>query len=215
MSSEIKQIIDISTPLAEGVPVWPGSPGIRLRWFKRVEKGEGANLSELSMDVHIGTHVEGKLHNFTEGESVDQLPLGILIGPASVVHLPDADAITAEVLETAGVPDRATRVLFRTRNSTFWQVPDAPFREDFVGITPDGARWLVERGIKLVGIDYLSIGAFGKGHEVHDILLTGGALIIEGADLSNAPTGSYQLICLPLKLVGREAAPARVVLMPL
>lgn len=214
MSIESRHIIDISTPLMEGVPVWPGSPGIRLKWFKRVEKGQGANLSELSMDVHIGTHVEGKLHNFTQGESVDQFPLDVLIGPAIVVYLPEVEAITAEALEEMfrGSTSKHERVLFRTRNSAFWREPVFPFREDFVGIAPDGAEWLIAHGVKLVGIDYLSIASFGKGHEVHDILLTGGALIIEGLNLDGVEPGEYELFCAPLKLMGREAAPARAIL---
>ncbi len=215
------KIIDISSPLQEGVPVWPGSPGIRLRWFKRVEKGEGANLSELSMDVHIGTHIEGKLHNFTEGESVDQFALETLIGPCTVVYLPEVEAITARSLDQLGMTGWALgmtmngaheRVLFRTKNSEFWKTPISSFREDFVGISPDGARWLVDHGVKLVGIDYLSIAQYGKGHEVHDILLKAGALIIEGLNLDGVEAGEYELICLPLRLMGREAAPARAVL---
>lgn len=105
------------------------------------------------------------------------------------------------------------RVLFRTKNSEFWKTPISSFREDFVGITPDGARWLIAHGVKLVGIDYISIAQYGKGHEVHDILLTGGALIIEGLNLDGVAPGMYELFCAPLKLVGREAAPARAVLL--
>ena len=208
-----RRIIDISTPLMEGVPVWPKSPGIAVTWMKRVERGDGANLTRLDTDVHVGTHAEGKLHNFTEGETIDEIPLDVFIGPAFVADLGTSDSVTDAVLAAAAIPESTTRLLFKTKNSGFWKTPQHTFREDFAGLTPDGARWVVEHGVKLVANDYLSIAHYGDGREVHDILLKGGVTIIEGVDLSNASQGEYQLICLPLKLIGREAAPARAILL--
>lgn len=197
----------------EGVPVWPKSPGISVTWRKRLDRGDSANLTRLDTDVHVGTHVEGKLHNFNDGAAIDGIPLDIFVGPAVVVDFAAASALTATVLDAASISHGTTRVLLKTKNSAFWEHPRHAFREDFTGLTVDGAQWLVDHGITLVGNDYLSIAQYGQGREVHDILLEGGVTIIEGLDLRLAVAGEYELICLPLKLVGREATPARAVLL--
>lgn len=215
MSDSDKKIIDISAPLFEGVPVWPKSTGIKVSWTRRVERKEGSNLTRLDTDVHIGTHVEGPIHSFTEGTPVDQLPLDILLGPAVVVHLPQAAAIGKAELDQSGIPSGTVRLLFRTRNSDLHYYEEGKFREDFVGLTPEGAQWCADRGIKLVGMDYLSIGRYGGGPAVHDILFKAGVVVVEGLILTDAPAGQYSLICLPLKLIGREGAPARAILRPM
>lgn len=205
-------IIDISCPLQEGVPVWPGSTGLHLSWTLRVERGGGANLTRLDTDVHVGTHVEGPIHSFIEGIPIDKIPLDVLVGPAIVVHMPQPAAIGAAELTELTMPDGTTRLLFRTRNSDLDYYGEGKFREDFAGLTPDGAQWCVDQGIKLVGMDYLSIARYGDGPAVHDILLKTGVVIVEGLNLQDVPEGAYELICLPLRLIDREAAPARALL---
>lgn len=204
--------IDITADLQEGVPLWPRSSGIQVSWTRRIDRGDSANISRLETDVHVGTHVEGPIHSFAKGTPVDQLPLEALIGPATVVHVPEAVAIGAMELEGLQIKEGLTRLLFRTRNSDLNYYGEGKFREDFVGLTPDGAQWCVDRGIKLVGIDYLSIARYGEGPKVHEILLKNQVTIVEGLSLKGVTQGTYEFICLPLKLTGREAAPARAVL---
>jgi arylformamidase len=131
-----------------------------------------------------------------------------------VVHLPDADAITADVLDALALPAETRRVLFRTRNSALWAQEDRGFYEDFVALTADAAEWVVARGIQLIGVDYLSVQRYADGPETHQILLGAGVVLVEGLDLSGVAAGDYELICLPLKLVDAEGAPARAILRP-
>ncbi len=217
MSNEVSSrvFIDISLPLKEGGPVWPNSTGVHIDWTLRTDKGDSANLTRLDMDIHAGTHVESSLHSFTEGSSVDSIPLGTFIGRVEVVYLPEVGAVSAMELDKVNLPNNTTRVLFRTRNEKLWERGEKDFQKNFAGLTPDGAEWIVNHGIALVGMDYLSIGRYGDGPQVHDILFKGGVSIIEGLYLNKAAPGSYHLICLPINLVGREGAPTRAVLQPL
>ncbi len=209
---ERRSIIDISLPLEEGVPVWPGSTGINLSWTLRLERGALSNLTRLDMDIHIGTHVEGPLHSFPGAASVDEIPLEIFMGRALVVDLPSINIITAGDLEKLNLPEGVERLLLRTKNSEFWRNFRQAFWEDFVGLAADAAQWIADHKIKLIGLDYLSIANFKQGDAVHKTLLKNGVFILEGLNLLMAPAGEYELVCLPLKLIGREAAPARAVL---
>lgn len=213
LSSDI--FIDISLPLQEEVPIWPGSVGFHIARTMRMEDGDPANVSRLDCDVHVGTHVETSLHFIPGGRPVDTVPLDILIGPAWVGYLPNAKAIGAVELEALGLPRDTRRLLLRTSNSELWKAGTRSFRQDYVGLTPDAARWVVEHGIRLLGTDYLSVAAFSELVETHRILMSAEVVILEGLDLSEVSPGAYELICLPLKLVGAEAAPARAVLRPL
>jgi arylformamidase len=163
--------------------------------------------------VHTGTHVDAPAHFVAGGTTVEKMPMDVLMGPAYVADLGDTDIIDAGDLERAGVPLGVERLLMRTRNSRMWhdQVR-SDFREDFVGLAAGGAQWIVERHIRLVGIDYLSIQPFGAPADTHIILLGEAIVILEGLDLSGVRCGAYELCCLPLKLVGAEGAPARAVL---
>lgn len=205
-------IIDISLSLEEGIPVWPDSTGINLSWTLRLERGEASNLTRLDMDVHIGTHVDGPLHAFDNVAAIDEIPLEAFMGKTLVVDLPLIDIITAKDLEELKLSRGVERLLFRTKNSKFWKKSKQAFREKFVGLSLDAAQWIVDHKIKLVGIDYLSVANFKQGDTVHEILLKNGVVILEGLNLLMAPAGEYELVCLPLKLIGREAAPARAVL---
>jgi arylformamidase len=208
-------IYDISVPISAATPTYPGDPGIEIRQWAALAGGDAANVSLLHFGAHTATHVDAPAH-FIEGASrVDAMPLDALIGPAQVVLIPDdVDAITPSHLSGLD-PNGSTRVLFKTRNSAFWSNPDGGFRQDFTYIAPDAASALVEQGVRLVGIDYLSVEKFkSERHETHLMLLSNGVVIIEGLDLREVGAGSYELICLPLKIAGGagDGAPARAVL---
>jgi arylformamidase len=202
------RIYDVTWPVSPEMPVWPGDPPVRLERVKRMEDGAKDNVSHLACSVHVGTHVDAPLHFIVGGADTASLSLDTLVGPAKVVSLPDADAITASLLvplDLRGV----SRLLFKTSNS---DLTHARFVEDFVALTADTAQWLVERGVRLVGVDYLSVERFGGDGSVHRALLGAGVVVIEGLDLRNVSPGDYTLFCLPLKLAGSEGAPARVIL---
>ena len=207
------EIIDISLPLGPNIPAWPGSPGIRLHWSKRLEAVDECNNSLLECDTHVGTHVDAPLHFLEDGATVEQLSLEILIGPAAVTYLPGVSAITASDLAGLDLPPGVERLLIRTRNSELWGAGITEFRKDFVALTIDVARWLVNRCIRLIGMDYLSIGSYNKdGAITHRILLEADVIVLEGPNLYGIDPRIYELICLPLKIVGAEGAPARAVL---
>jgi len=204
--------IDISVSLGRGLPVWPGSVAFDEGQTQTFANGDDVFVSRIAMDVHVGTHVESPLHYLPGGATLDSIPLSTFVGPAFVADLRAADvAVGAEELGAAAIPDATSSLLLRTRNSALWADGGA-FRDDYVALTADGARWVAERGIRLVGIDYLSIGLFDDGAETHRILMRGGVTILEGLDLSAVEPGRYRLTCLPLKLTATEAAPARAIL---
>lgn len=205
---------DISLTISSRLPVWPGDPSVSIERVEKIEEGSNSNVSRMNMSVHTGTHVDAPFH-FLGGDTmtVDALPLKILTGRAYVLHIPDqVDQIDAAVLEAAEIPPRTRRLLFRTRNSGYWARNEERFQEDFVGISEDGARFLVERGVKLVGIDYLSIAPYKQSRPTHEILLQAGVVIVEGLNLAEISQGRYTLYCLPLKLAGSDGAPARAIL---
>lgn len=201
---------DISPTLSPTTPAWPTDPPVVFTRCKSVKEGAGSNVTSLSMSSHAGSHVDAPSHLYSDRTSVEGLPLDVLIGPAFVVEI-TADLIDAAVLASAWPHDRVERLLFKTGNSLLWSAP--AFMATFVGLTADAADLIVERGVKLVGIDYLSIEAeHGTGAPVHHTLLKNDILIIESLDLSAVAAGEYELLCLPLKLSGLDGAPARVVL---
>ena len=210
------RIFDISVPIAPGVtPVYPGDPGIEIESWSSISNGDGANVSRLLFSTHTATHVDTPAH-FIEGAApLADLSLDIFIGEAQVVEIPaGVRAIEATHLaahDTGGI----TRVLFKTRNSAFWENSKGHFREDYTYLAPDAARTLVTRGVRLVGIDYLSIEQFNPVRfETHLILLSNGVVIVEGLNLREVPAGVYELICLPLKIASGsgDGAPARAIL---
>ena len=205
---------DISLPISADLPVWPGDPAVQLERVEKMEDGSRYNLTHLKMSAHVGTHVDAPFH-FLGGNSltIDQLPLNLLTGRAYVLRIPDeVELITAAILRRADVPPRTRRLLFKTRNSAYWAQPDGKFHTDFTALSPDAAQYLVERGVKLVGVDYLSVAPFLEGAPVHEILLKAGIVIVEGLNLSQVSPGRYTLYCLPLKLAGSDGAPARAIL---
>jgi arylformamidase len=208
------QTYDISLTVSPSLPVWPGDPSIEFERTSEIEKGDQANVTRVSMGVHTGTHVDAPFH-FLGGKTptVEKLSLKVLTGRAYVLHLPDdVDAIDRKVLETMEVPPRTRRLLLRTRNSRRWAEQSSTFHKDFVAITADGAEFLVEHSVKLVGVDYLSVAPFDEPRPTHVTLLKAGLVIVEGLDLSQVTQGRYTLYCLPLKLAGCDGAPARAIL---
>ena len=206
--------IDISVPLTDGMLHWPGDPPVSVTRVKDITQGSSANVSLLSMGAHSGTHVDAPVHFIPGGKGIDEASLSALVGRARVIEISDGASITVEELTRHRIR-RGERILFKTRNSSSaWH--RNPFAEDFVYLSDAGAQYLVSRGVTLVGADYLSVGSYRHGGgEVHRILLAGGIWLIEGLDLSGVIAGNYQLICLPLRVVQGDGAPARAILRPL
>jgi arylformamidase len=207
------KIHDISVPVSPSLPVWPGDPAVVLEKVSSMDAGAHDNVSRLACGVHTGTHVDAPHHFMNDHRTVEMLALDVLVGPALVVELPlDARLVTADVLEQAAIPAGTERVLLKTANSQLWARGENAFFTDFVGVSEDGAEWLVSHAIKLVGIDYLSVAPYHQSIPTHRALLGAGVIVVEGLDLSAITPGSYGLYCLPLKLVGSDGAPARVIL---
>jgi arylformamidase len=207
----VSRIYDISVPIRSGGIVYPGNPEIDITLQQAVAKGAGANVSAIRFGSHTGTHADASRHFFDDGQPVDQIPLDRLIGPALLVSFPDdVRAVGATELKAHDLKGRK-RILLRTRNSVL--LSQKQFAPDYTYLAPDGAEYLVDKGIELVGIDYLSIEQFHSGHHrTHRTLLAKSVVILEGLDLSVPPPGEYQLICLPLRIEGCDGAPARAVL---
>lgn len=207
-------IHDVSLPIGPDLPIWPGNPPVEIRANQRIADGDPANVSELRLGTHTGTHVDPPLH-FLEGEAgIDAVALDALVGPCEVV---DARGLPGPLgpdeLEPR-IPAGAERVLLRTDNSELWRRPPAPFPTSYTSVSAAGAASLVRAGVRLVGTDFLSIEARGApGHPVHTALLGAGVVIVEGLDLSAIEPGRYTLAVLPLRLVDGDGGPARAVLM--
>ncbi len=206
-------IYDISLTISSNLPTWPGDPRPELKLYESIDKGALYNATWISSSVHLGTHIDAPRHFINDGRTVEQAPLDVLTGPCYVVQLPDGvDAITADVLERTEITPEMKRILFGTRNSHLWVNGEINFEQDFVGITEDGAEWLVERGVQLVGIDYLSVAPYSDPVPPHIVFLKAGVVVVEGLNLSNVMRGFYDLYCLPLKIAGSDGAPARAIL---
>ena len=208
-------IYDLSVPLSSELPTYPGDPGIQISAWSSLDNGDAANVSALNFGAHTGTHVDAPAHFLHGTKKVESLALEVLIGEAEVIEVPgERRTIDAEFV-ARNCKEGTTRVLFKTRNSAFWNGDFTDFRTDFTYLDLEAAQWLVERGVKLVGIDYLSIEKFGsKDHQVHRALLASEVIILEGLNFNGVPAGKYELICLPLRLRSKlgDGAPARAVL---
>ncbi|NOX38035.1 MAG: cyclase family protein [Calditrichaeota bacterium] len=206
------KVYDITVPITPDIPVWPGDQALKIRPVMRTDRGDPVNLSAFSATLHLGTHVDAPFHLFDEGQTVDALPLSVLIGPALVVEIDHPEHIDRPELERIHWP-AIPRVLFKTRNSEYWKSPRLAFQEQFVSLTGEAAAFLVEQGIKLVGIDYLSVDLYANQNlDAHKILLRNAVVVVEGLNLLSVPPGIYELFCLPLNIVGVDGAPARVIL---
>lgn len=208
--ARVPKLLDVSVRLAAGIPAYPGNPDFELQPVKRIADGASSNVSRLVMGTHTGTHVDAPKHFFDDGLGVDALPLDLLLGRARVVEITKRGGIGATELTEAGLREDI-RVLLKTSNSALWN--GEGFHQDYTHLTEGGARYLVEQGVKVIGIDYLSVEQFKKaGAPAHRALLSQGVVIIEGLNLSEAEPGMYEMYCLPLRIAGGDGAPARVIL---
>ena len=212
MIDSLEFIIDISVPLKESTPVFPGDPRLSVSRDMQIAKGAAYNFSTVSMGAHTGTHVDAPWHFLEDGGKLNQVPLDSLIGRTKVYNLTGLERITASSLAELAI-EYGARVLFKTDNSELWDESDK-VSSDYVALTEDAARFLVSRQVQTVGIDYLSVDEPHRSDfPVHHALLKNGVTIIEGLNLRHASEGEYFLTCLPLKLSNVEAAPARAVLL--
>jgi arylformamidase len=209
------KIHDVSLVLRPNMITWPGEPAPRFDPLRRIARGDTANVTVITISDHAGTHVDPPIHFLEGGNTADKLPLDALVGPCAVVAFDGPGHVSGEWLDRAKLPARTERILFKTPNSARWSDQSAEFTRDFTTINASAARWCVEHGMKVVGIDYLSIEPQGPekaGYPVHKTLLGAKVVIIEGLDLQGIVPGQYELVCAPIKLLGGDGAPARVFL---
>jgi arylformamidase len=203
-------LIDVTVPLDTQLPTYPHNTPFTLEAIKRLARGDSSNVSTLHMSAHSGTHVDAPRHFFDAGAGTEALSLDLLIGPTRVIEISSLTGVTAQDLRAVNLDD-AVRLLIKTHNSQLWGSPT--FVTDYVGVTESGAKYLVERGVKVVGVDYLSVEKFKTpGAPAHHVLLGAGTIVIEGLNLRDVEPGVYDMYCLPLRIVGADGAPARVVL---
>lgn len=203
--------IDISAPLRNGMVAWPGDAPFQRTSTLEIAKGDPCNLSEISTTAHIGTHMDAPRHYLAGAAGMESMPIAAAIGRARVIEIRDPEVIRTSELEPHHLA-KGERVLFKTGNSErCWNTDH--FQEKYIYIPPETARYLAERAVQTVGVDYLSVGGFESGGpETHRILLQAGIWIIEGLILKDVAPGEYELVCLPLKIIGGDGAPARAVL---
>jgi arylformamidase len=205
--------VDVTAPLHSGMVHWPDNPAVKIERMLDISKGDNANVSELSMGSHTGTHMDAPVHFINDGIALDKMDLAATIGRARVIAIEDSEAIHPEPLVDEDI-NPGDRIIFKTRNSSteWWS---QPFKEDFVYLTHEAAELLSERGVRTVGVDYLSVGGYKRdGAATHRALLGAGIWIIEGLRLEAIEPGDYELICLPLLITGADGAPSRALLRP-
>jgi arylformamidase len=204
---------DISVKISDDLPIWPGDRRPMISEVMQLARGDVANVSEVSMNIHTGTHIDAPYHFIEKGIAAWQIPLEALVGKVLVVSVPGDSNVSARVLESLDIQQNVRRILIRTSNSGLWSSQKAQFDSDYIALTEDAASWIVSRGIALVGVDYLSVQPFSqKDHQTHKTLLSAGIVIVEGLDLSRVAAGEYTLFCLPLSMACRDGAPARAIL---
>lgn len=203
------KIYDISVPISCDLPVFPGDPTPRIEPVTALNRGDTANVARLSLSTHCGTHIDAPRHYSDSGLSVEHLSLDLMVGKALLVELNGVNEINRGTLSRLPLTGEE-RLLIKTDNSILWRRQG--FQDDYAHLTEDGATYLLEMGIKLVGIDYLSVERFDSNGKIHRLLLENGVIILEGLNLEGVPAGSYELICLPLKIGNGDGAPARAVL---
>jgi len=207
-------IYDVSQPIHESMVVWPGDPTPTLQKLTDRTLGAAANVRHLTLSTHTGTHIDAPDHFVEGGKTVEQIALTRLVGPCHVLSITSGPTIEVEDLKRVWPSsDAPVRVLFKTANSQRKLLQDSVFHTDFVALSPLAAEFLVSAGVLTVGIDYYSIEPFeNPGYPTHMTLLSRDVLVIEGVDLTEVESGRYRMACLPLRLVGADGSPARVVL---
>jgi len=207
------ELIDVTLPFSAAFPVWPGDPSIEMRPMQRTENGDACNVTQLVCPTHCGTHVDPPRHFIHGGPTMSELPLERWVGPAQVIEIDSSvQRIESSHLVEAGFKAGTERLILKTSGSQKWSREPIAFETDFAALTTEAARWVVAQGVKLVGIDYLSIELYGGDGETHRTLLGNDVIVVEGLDLRRVAPGAYQLICMPLKIQEGDGAPARVAL---
>jgi arylformamidase len=211
----VTRLIDVSLEIGPDLLVWPGNPGVVITPTSRISRGDSSNVSEIRLGSHTGTHIDPPSHFLDEGTTAEDLPLDVMMGETTVADLRGAAGpIGPDELVDLSLNGQITRLLLRTNNSELWAADPPAFPDEYVCLSPEGARWVVDNGIGLIGIDFLSIEARGApGHPTHRTLLEAGVVILEGLDLSGVEPGEYTLVCFPLKIAGGDGAPTRAVLL--
>ena len=205
------KLIDISVPVNEQSPHWPGDPGIKVKPFFN-HKNDGFHLTRMTLHSHAGTHIDAPYHFYEDGLKIKDIGLEKFFVSAKVVEYPGTNDISQEFIATLDLED-VQAILFKTLNSRWWQNPNEPFHEDFIAMDQSAALAFVNKGLTLVGIDYFSIEAYESvNHEVHQILLKNNILILENLDLNDVKPGNYQLVCFPLNIGSDDAGLVRAVL---
>ena len=213
MTETQRRMWDVSVPVRHGGLVYPNNPPISITPVQSIARGDTANVSRIELGSHTGTHVDAPLHFMDGGAGVDELPLDVLIGPARLIAFGDDVLSVGEAELRRHDLTGVTRLLIRTRNSAWLASGSTEFHPDFTHVAPDGAEYLVSIGVRLVGVDYLSVEQFhSPHHRTHKTLLSNAVVIVEGLVLSEPPPGDYELYCLPMLLAGLDGAPARAVL---
>jgi arylformamidase len=209
------KIYDLSITVTDQTVTWHNSEtGLTVRPVSTIGEKSPANVSVLTVGAHLGTHLDAPRHFVADGGTVETIAIERLVGWMDLVEIYDRAAIEADDLDSAGIPADCKRLLIRTNNTRRRLIDDTTFHTDYVGLAPSAAHWIVDRGILLVGLDYLSVGAYGPGNgEVHVVLLSQSVVLVETLDLEDVPVGRYRGAILPLKLTGAEATPCRAVLM--
>ena len=203
--------IDVSVNLKGGMASWPDDPEVRIEKMLDIDRGDICNVSVLSMGSHTGTHMDAPCHFVKNGKKIDEMPFEAAIGRARVIAIRDPESIKTKELERHGIR-AGERLLFKTRNSPRCWKTDV-FVEDFVYLSEEGANYLVQKRVRTVGIDYLSVGGYkADGARIHLALLRAGVWVIEGLNLTGVKPGAYQLVCLPLRIFSGDGAPARAVI---
>jgi len=206
-------IIDISIPLSEKTPVWEGDKGISISRVEKIEEDRDFNVSRIELGVHAGTHIDAPFHVFEDGDTVNQIPLDILIGSVQVVEIPNGiSVIDKNCLMNLNFQDGIDRILFKTSNSIYWETDPFSFHKEYVAINSEGAEYIADMDLRLVGVDYFSVSSYDDLKQPHLILLDRGIVLLENLDLSQVVPEIYKLICLPLKIIDTDGAPVRAVL---
>jgi arylformamidase len=205
-------IYDITLAISPELVVWPGDPQVRMEQVVHLERGDICTVTHMELSVHTGSHLDAPAHFILGGKTVESLDLKMLVGPALVVDVGVVAQITAVTLSQLSIPNGTKRLLIKTTNSDRWAVGETSFYKPYVAIEADAAQWLVDRGIGLVGVDYLSVAPYSDVEPTHKTLLGAGVIAVEGLNLHNIKPGLYELVCLPMKLAGSDGAPVRAIL---
>ena len=210
------KILDISIPIRPEMVVWPGDPQVQINKLSSIKKGDHSNLSQISMSLHTGTHIDSPKHFLENGKTIDQIPLEKLIGKVLVIAINENVRVIDKsvLLSHPMVTDlkKSKKVLFRTRNASHYDMKQGKFSEEYVGINQSGAQFLAECNLDLIGVDYLSVASFNDTEAPHKILLDKEIVLLEGINLKEVSPGFYDLYCLPLPISGSDGAPARAIL---